>query len=106
MTHPVASQWGYEWCAATSKILAANLKSIVMNFVLDGQSVPLSDFAVADSPGKDGEACHAWFVVLDHWPTGVHHLTTTATFTGTINDGKSDYAAGDYVEDYTVDVQP
>jgi hypothetical protein len=32
-------------------------------------------------------------------------LTTTATFTTTINDGNSAYAPGDYVLDYEVSVQ-
>jgi hypothetical protein len=106
MPRTAAPQWEYGWCATTSKILAANLKSIKLNFVLDGQTVPLSDFAVDDGPGSNGEQCHAWYVVLDQWPTGMHHLTTTATFTSKINDGKSYYPAGDYEQDYTVTVRP
>ena len=105
---PVATtvQWEYGWCATTSKILAANVKSIQMKLVLDGQTVPFGDVAVDDHPGNSGKECHAWYVVLSNWPAGVHHLTTTAIFTSQINDGKSDYAAGDYVEEYTVYAQP
>ena len=105
LVHPtVTPQWEYSWCATTSEMLAVDLKSIELTFILDGQPVPLSDFAVDESPGNNGEQCHAWFVVLDSWPVGVHHLTTTAAFTSQINDGKSDYPAGDYVQDYTVSV--
>ncbi len=101
-----APQWEYGWCAASAKILAANLKSIKPSFVLDGQEVPLSDFAVDEGPGQGSEQCHAWYVVLDQWPTGVHQLTTTMTFASAVNDGKSEYPAGDYVQQYTVYVQP
>ncbi len=46
------------------------------------------------------------YVALSNWPVGKHHIVTTATFTSKINDGTSDYAPGDYVLDYTVNVQP
>jgi hypothetical protein len=99
-------QWEYGWCATTSTILAANVKNIQMAFVLDGQSVPLGDVAVDDHPGNGGEECHTWYLVLSDWPAGVHHLTTITSFTSQINDGNSDYAAGEYVEKYTVYAQP
>ncbi len=101
-----APQWEYEWCAANAKILGANLKSIKPSFVLDGQAVPLTDFAIDDGPGQGSEQCHAWYVVLDRWPTGVHQLTTTTTFAAAINDGKLGYPAGAYIQQYTVYVQP
>ncbi len=106
LPNAAAVQWEYGWCATTSKILAANLKSIQPAFVLDGLDVPLAKFAVDDGPGQNGEVCHAWYVLLDRWPTGVHHLVTTITFASKINDGNVDYPAGDYVLDYVVKVQP
>lgn len=106
MPRSSAPQWEYVWCAASAKILAANLKSIKPSFVLDGQDVPRTDFAVDEGPGQGGEQCHAWYVVLDLWPTGIHQLTTTTTLASAINDGKSEYPAGEYIQQYTVYVQP
>ncbi len=109
-TVPLASAgqqvlWQYGWCATTSAILAADLKSIQLQFVLDGEPVPLDDFAVDDSPAKNGEQCRTFYLALGPWPVGTHDLTTTATFTGAVNDGNSDYAPGDYVLDYVVIIQ-
>lgn len=97
--------WAYGWCATTTDILNNNLKSIRLKFTLDGQDVPVSDFAAVDS-SQNGQQCHTLYVALSNWPVGRHHLTTTATFTDKINDGTSDYQPGDYVLDYTVNVLP
>jgi C-terminal processing protease CtpA/Prc len=97
--------WDNGWCATTSTILAANLKSIQLKFTLDGKDVPLSDFVVDDS-AQGGQQCHAYYTALSNWPVGQHHLTSTLTMTSKINDGTSDYVPGDYVLDYTVNVQP
>ena len=97
--------WTYGWCATTTDILNTDLKSIQVKFTLDGQDVPASEFATDDSP-QNGQQCHTLYVALSNWPVGQHHITTTATFTNKINDGTSDYAPGDYVLDYTVNVQP
>ncbi len=96
--------WAYVWCTMTADILANNLKSIQLKFSLDGKDVPVSDFATAEAP-LGGQQCHIWYTALSAWPVGAHHLTTTATFTSQINNGTSNYAAGDYVLDYTVNVQ-
>jgi hypothetical protein len=97
--------WVYDWCATTTDILNTDLKSIQLIFTLDGQNIPASDFATDNSP-QNSQQCHTFYVALSNWPVGQHHITTTATFTGKINDGTSDYIPGDYVLDYTVKVQP
>ncbi len=97
--------WSYGWCATTTDVLNTDLKSIQLKFTLDGQVVPVSDFATADA-AQNGQQCHTWYVALSNWPVGKHHIVTTATFTGKINDGTADYSPGDYVLDYTVNVQP
>ena len=95
--------WDYTWCASGQAVLDDNFKSIKLKFVLDGKDVS-SQMQTLDQPNA-GQQCRLYFTALSDWPTGGHHLTTTATFTGKINDGASDYAAGDYVLDYTVNVQ-
>ena len=97
--------WGYGWCATTQDILNTDLKSIKLKFTLDGKDIPASAMQVDNTP-SGGQQCQTTYTALSNWPSGSHHIVTTATFTGKINDGTSDYPAGDYVLDYTVNVQP
>jgi hypothetical protein len=97
--------WGYGWCATTQDVLNTDLKSIKLKFTLDGKDIPVSGMQVDNTPSGT-QQCQATYTALSNWPAGSHHIVTTATFTGKINDGTSDYAAGDYVLDYTVNVQP
>ena len=97
--------WGYGWCTTTQTILDANLKSIKLKFTLDGKDIPVSAMQIDNTP-SNGQQCQETYTALSNWPTGSHHITTTATYTSKINDGTSDYPAGDYVLDYTVNVQP
>src|SRR5215213_3230298 len=93
--------WLYAWCAATQETLEQNFENIQLKFMLDGEEVPLSDLATQDLPNS-GQQCRIYYTALSDWPSGEHHLSTTATFTGPINDGTAAYEAGDYVLDYTV----
>ena len=97
--------WLNGWCAKTNTILTTNLDNIQFKFSLDGKDVPTSSFVVDNTP-QGGQQCHAYYTALSNWPVGRHHLTSTMTVTGKINDGTSDYAPGDYVSDYTVNVHP
>ncbi len=80
-----------------------NFRNIKLKFVLDGKDVTSQlgsvDFTSNSTP------CRMFVTDLSKWPVGSHHLTTTATFTTKINDGMSDYAAGDYIADFTVNVK-
>ncbi len=96
--------WAYAWCATTSDILSTDMKSIKLKFSLDGKEIPASNFADSDQP-SGGQQCHIVYTALSAWPSGAHHLITTATYTSKINDGAADYNTGDYVLDYTVNVQ-
>jgi C-terminal processing protease CtpA/Prc len=97
--------WLYAWCTATQEVLDQNFENIALKFTLDGEDVPLSDLATQDLPNS-GQQCRIYYTALSDWPAGEHHLSTTATFSNTVNDGATDFAAGDYVLDYTVFVQP
>jgi hypothetical protein len=96
--------WAYGWCAKTSDLLQQNLQSIKVTFNLDGKDMKASDMASFDNT-SGGQQCKFIYALLTDWPAGQHHLITTATFTQKINDGSADYAAGDYVLDYTVNIK-
>lgn len=97
--------WLYAWCAASTEILNQNFENINLKFVLNGEEVPLDKFQQEDLENS-GQQCRLYYTALSKWFAGEHHLSTTATFKGDINDGTADYEAGDYVLDYAVYVKP
>ena len=97
--------WLYAWCASSTEILNQNLENIELKFELDGEEVPLETFK-QDALENSGQQCKLYYTALSNWPAGEHHLSTTATYTEAINDGTTDYEAGDYVLDYAVYVKP
>jgi C-terminal processing protease CtpA/Prc len=97
--------WGYAWGASDADMLQANFDNIKLKFMLDGREVSEDMFNVTEVEAN-GKIYRFIYTSLSDWPAGEHHLSTTATFTTTINDGQQDYLAGDYVLDYTVYVQP
>jgi C-terminal processing protease CtpA/Prc len=95
--------WAYAWCAKDTHTLQQNFGHIELKFVLDGEDVT-GQMSTTDLQ-SNGQQCRLVFTELNDWPAGEHHLSTTATFTAKINDGTADYAAGDYILDYTVYVK-
>jgi hypothetical protein len=77
-----------------------------LQFVLDGQDVPAKNFYAYKFTGKDTQECQYYLAQLSEWPGGEHHLSTTLTFTGAVDDGTNKFAAGTQVFDYTVFVKP
>ncbi len=92
--------WAYAWCAKDTTTLTQNFDHIQLKFVLDGQDVS-KQMNTFDAE-SNGQQCRIVYTALSDWPVGEHHLSTTAAFDAKINDGASDYDAGDYVLDYTV----
>ncbi len=54
----------------------------------------------------DGFVCLDFGAWMSDWPAGEYNLEAIATFDEKINDGASDFEAGDYISEYTVNVQP
>jgi len=97
--------WAYYWCAASADTLTANWDAMTFKFVMNGEEVAADKLATYDWESS-GYSCRMLYVPLINWPAGEHHLSITTTFTETINDGASDYAAGDYISEFTVYVKP
>jgi len=97
--------WAYAWCAGDTATLQQNLESIALKFSLDGEEISADQMSTFDTE-SGGSQCRLIYGALSDWPGGEHHLSTTATFAEKINDGTADYAAGDYVLEYTVTVNP
>jgi C-terminal processing protease CtpA/Prc len=102
---PEALLWVWGWCAADQDTLEQNFKNIKLAFSMNGETVPLEQFALLDYE-SGGLACRAYFTEVKEWPAGEHHLETLLTFTAKINDGSADYPAGFQKFDYTVYIKP
>lgn len=96
--------WAYVWCAKDTDTLKQNFDNIKLTFMLDG-AVVTSQMAQTDME-NNGQQCRLVYTQLTDWPAGEHHLTTTASFAAKINDGSTDYPAGDYILEYGVFVKP
>jgi len=97
--------WVYGWCAVDSQILSENWENINFDFVLDGEPLALDSMSTIYGEA-DGKSCRWILAALTDWPPGEHHLSTTATFSAAINDGSTDFPAGEYILDYIVYVRP
>ena len=97
--------WTYGWCAAPDQ-LDQNLGNIDLTFTLEGEDVPQDAFHTFSFDPQADLSCTFYYTILSDWATGEHHLQTLATFTSSINDGSTDYPAGDWLYDYTVYVKP
>lgn len=97
--------WMYAWCTTSTEVLNQNFQNIKLKFMMDGEEVPL-DQLVNEDLASGGQQCRLYYTALSNWPAGEHHLSITATFTESINDGTSDYEAGEYVLNYDVFMKP
>lgn len=99
---PVA--WTYGWCASQKEILEDNFKHIHLDFTINEAVVPLSQFAVIETPHDDGSYCREYAALVKNWPKGLHHLQTDVTFTEDVHDGWNLYPAGTHTYKYMVSV--
>ena len=95
--------WVYAWCTADEEIFEDNWSKIELEFALNGEIIPLDDFAKLEGVFS-GNPCRAYYTVLSDWAVGEHILTTTVTFTESLNDGimEEDLPAGTHVYEYHV----
>lgn len=95
--------WVYAWCTADETSFEDNWSKIELEFALNGENVPLDDFVKLEGVFSDNH-CRAYYTVLRDWAVGEHLVTTTVTFTDSINDGimEEDLPAGTHVYEYHV----
>lgn len=98
--------WAWGWCAADQTILDDNLNKMRVEFLLNGQNIPLSDFLRLDYNAQDGQRCTAYLLGLKNWPGGQHQAVTRVVFKEPLNDGMYDFPAGEQVFEYNIYVRP
>ncbi|HNN14564.1 MAG TPA: S41 family peptidase, partial [Anaerolineales bacterium] len=99
LAKPQTLIWAYYWCTTTTDILKQNFSQINVKFTLNGEEIPLDQFAVTELE-SGGNQCRIVYTALSDWQPGEHQLSTAVTFKTSINDGMGDYPAGDYVSEY------
>ncbi len=97
--------WAYAWCAVDQATLEENLSHITLRFELDGKPASTGRMFTYDMQ-SNGRQCRLTYTALTNWPGGEHHLITTATFKTPVNDGTTEYEAGNYVLEYAVFIKP
>jgi len=95
--------WNTAWCTADEESFVDNWSKIEVEFALNGEIVPLENFAVLEGVFSDNH-CRVYYTILSDWATGEHILSNTITFTAPLNDGltEEDYPAGTHVYEYHV----
>ena len=97
--------WAYGWCAAPEKF-DQNWDHITFQFYLGNQEVPVTSLFKYEYDPDSTQKCLYYYNVLSDWQAGENHLSIRSTFDLGINDGSTDYPAGDWNYDYIVYVKP
>ena len=94
--------FSYSWCAADEKTLQQNYQHINATLYINGEKLGKDVVHNLSYQLQNGMFCGDFGALLSDWPTGKYELKAIATFDQKINDGISDYDAGDYVFVYNV----
>jgi hypothetical protein len=93
------------WCAATQGKLDENYQHIEWHLTIDSFPVDVNDLFELQETLPD-QVCRTYVGLIRQWPGSFHTITTNQHLDATINDGWSDYPAGDYMDVYHVTVNP
>jgi hypothetical protein len=96
-------RWYQGWCAKSDNTLAQNLKNMKFELNINGQAIDLDKKAAANYfEDSDGFSCLSYSIVMYGWPSGSTSLISKLIFLDTINDGESDYDAGEMTQIFAV----
>jgi hypothetical protein len=91
------------WCTATKAVLDQNFQHIQYLVDVDGQALNISKL-YQENMSSIGQSCKDFVGIIRAWPAGKHTIKITMRLDAQINDGWSNYPAGDYVEIYNLTV--
>ncbi len=98
--------FSYGWCAADEKTLQQNLQHIKVGLYFNDNELGMDVVHSFSLTSSNSRICADLGVLMSNWPAGQYKLKSIARVDQKINDGASDYEAGDYIQEYTVEVQP
>ncbi len=106
ITDKVPTYFSFNWCAADEPTLQQNVQHLKVRLYFNGAELGTDVVHTLSFTSSTNLPCANFGVLMSDWPAGQYKLKSVATFDQSINDGFSDFAAGDYIHDFTVDVQP
>lgn len=97
--------FNYGWCTTTEEILKENYQHISVELFFDGKQLSNDVVHTYTYNTSDGMYCGDFGVLFLKIPAGTYRIEAVATFDKKINDGLSDYDAGEYFYEYHVTVE-
>jgi serine/threonine protein kinase len=97
--------WVGGFCAKDQATLDENQSKMGLQFRMNGQDVSLNHFLRTDST-QNGQKCVAYMLGVKGWEASLYKAVTTLTFKVPLNDGTSDFPAGQQVYEYNISVRP
>jgi hypothetical protein len=97
--------FNYGWCTTTEEILKQNYQHITVELFFDGKKLGDDVVHILSYTRPDGLICGEFGVLFLKIPAGTYRIEAVATFDEKINDGLSDYDAGEYFYEYHVTVE-
>jgi hypothetical protein len=91
------------WCTSTKAVLDQNFQHIQYLVEVDGQPLDTSKLYQANISSID-KSCKDFVGLIRAWPAGKHTIKISMRLDARINDGWSDFAAGDYTEIYNITI--
>jgi hypothetical protein len=102
--HGSAAEIAWGWCAADPSTLASNWPHIGFTLTIDDRDIDLSRLQFYEGALSD-RVCRGYGGALTGWTRGGHTYTWTQHIYRAVNDGFTDYQAGDYVFHFVVTVK-
>jgi hypothetical protein len=94
--------WPFYWCASDVETLADNLRSINVDFTIDGVELPATDILEYKMLSAEWD-CQFWATTLSGWQTGSEpSLAIRYSFSQDVFDGVGPYPAGEYLLELNV----
>lgn len=91
------------WCTTTAAILDQNFDHIQIRWEVDGEFVDMEGMYFYEELYED-RVCRGYAGIIMAWPLGTHSIVTGMTFDEPLNDGWDDFPAGEYIDQYIIEV--
>ena len=105
ITDDLPEYFNYGWCAKDDATLQQNLQHIDVKLYFNGDELGKDVVQDLTYKSADNMSCADFGVLTSDWTDGEYQLKAVATFDQKLNDGISDYEAGDYIFEYNVTVK-
>jgi hypothetical protein len=97
--------FNYGWCTTSAEILAQNFEHITVDIFFNDGKLGSDVVHNLTYSLTNGQVCSDFGVLMSDWPAGTYTLKAAVNFDQKINDGMSDFEAGDYIYIYNVRVE-